>query len=80
MALGGDARGNAVVVAGCDLPQDSAPGPGTGAGGARGGGYPWMADERIHAFTGGQPDSLDELRARFRRQAEGHSPDAPRVG
>ncbi len=37
--------------------------------------YPWLSDERIHAFTGGEPDSLDELRARFRRQAEGHSPD-----
>ncbi|GLY18114.1 GNAT family N-acetyltransferase [Kineosporia rhizophila] len=37
--------------------------------------YPWMSDERIHAFTGGRPGSLDELRERFRRQAEGHSPD-----
>jgi RimJ/RimL family protein N-acetyltransferase len=37
--------------------------------------FRWMADERIHSFTGGRPDSLDELRARFRRQAEGHSPD-----
>ncbi|GAB6903609.1 GNAT family N-acetyltransferase [Kineosporia succinea] len=37
--------------------------------------YPWLSDERIHAFTGGAPASLDELRAQFRRQAEGHSPD-----
>ncbi|GAA3623812.1 GNAT family N-acetyltransferase [Kineosporia mesophila] len=37
--------------------------------------YPWLSDERIHAFTGGSPASLDELKARFRRQAEGQSPD-----
>ena len=37
--------------------------------------YPWLSDGRVHAFTGGRPDSLDELRDRFRQQAGGRSPD-----
>ncbi|MBT0770800.1 GNAT family N-acetyltransferase [Kineosporia sp. J2-2] len=37
--------------------------------------YPWMSDDRIHAFTGGKPASLEDLRTRFARQAEGHAPD-----
>jgi RimJ/RimL family protein N-acetyltransferase len=37
--------------------------------------HPWLSDDRIHAFTGGTPPSLEELRARFARQAAGHSPD-----
>nr|WP_269329082.1 GNAT family N-acetyltransferase [Kineosporia babensis] len=37
--------------------------------------YPWLSDRRIHAFTGGEPDTLEQLQAKFRRRAEGHSPD-----
>lgn len=36
---------------------------------------PLLADERLYAFTGGQPPTLDELRARYVRQAAGRSPD-----
>jgi RimJ/RimL family protein N-acetyltransferase len=36
---------------------------------------PVLADPALHAFTGGQPVSEDELRARFARQAAGRSPD-----
>jgi RimJ/RimL family protein N-acetyltransferase len=36
---------------------------------------PLLADRALHAFTGGQPADEDELRARFARQAAGHSPD-----
>ena len=36
---------------------------------------PVLADPALHAFTGGQPADEDELRARFARQAAGHSPD-----
>jgi len=34
-----------------------------------------FADPRLHTWTGGQPASLDELRARYRRQSAGQSPD-----
>jgi RimJ/RimL family protein N-acetyltransferase len=36
---------------------------------------PLLADERLYTFTGGRPPSLDELRARYARQAAGRSPD-----
>jgi RimJ/RimL family protein N-acetyltransferase len=36
---------------------------------------PLLADERLYAFTGGRPPTLDELRARYARQAAGRSPD-----
>jgi RimJ/RimL family protein N-acetyltransferase len=35
---------------------------------------PVLADPALHAFTGDEPASEDELRARFTRQAVGHSP------
>ena len=34
-----------------------------------------LGDERLYAFTGGQPPTLDELRARYRRLAVGRSAD-----
>lgn len=34
-----------------------------------------LGDERLYAFIGGQPPTLDELRARYRRLAVGHSAD-----
>ncbi|MGZ4172154.1 MAG: GNAT family N-acetyltransferase [Solirubrobacteraceae bacterium] len=34
-----------------------------------------LADERLYAFTGGEPPTLHELRARYARQATGRSPD-----
>jgi RimJ/RimL family protein N-acetyltransferase len=34
-----------------------------------------LDDVRLHAFTGGSPHSLEELRARYRVQALGQSPD-----
>jgi RimJ/RimL family protein N-acetyltransferase len=36
---------------------------------------PLMADLRLYAFTGGIPPTLEELRARYERQATGRSPD-----
>jgi RimJ/RimL family protein N-acetyltransferase len=36
---------------------------------------PVLADPALHAFTGGVPADEDDLRARFTRQAVGHSPD-----
>ena len=36
---------------------------------------PVLHDIALHRFIGGEPDSADELRARFERQAVGHSPD-----
>jgi RimJ/RimL family protein N-acetyltransferase len=36
---------------------------------------PLLADERLYTFTGGRPPTLDELRARYARQAAGRSPD-----
>jgi RimJ/RimL family protein N-acetyltransferase len=36
---------------------------------------PVLDDPALHAFTGGEPASETELRARFNRQAEGQSPD-----
>jgi RimJ/RimL family protein N-acetyltransferase len=36
---------------------------------------PVLDDLALHAFIGGAPASEAELRARFTRQAEGHSPD-----
>ena len=36
---------------------------------------PLLADAALHEFTGGRPDSLDELRRRYARQACGRSPD-----
>jgi RimJ/RimL family protein N-acetyltransferase len=37
-----------------------------------------LADPALHAFTGGQPASEAELRARYARQAAGRSPDGTR--
>jgi RimJ/RimL family protein N-acetyltransferase len=34
-----------------------------------------LGDDRLHAFTGGQPLSVDALRHRYRRLALGRSPD-----
>ena len=34
-----------------------------------------LGDQRLYAFTGGQPPTLDELRARYRRLAVGRSAD-----
>ena len=36
---------------------------------------PVLADEELHEFIGGRPESVDELRARYRRQARGVSDD-----
>jgi RimJ/RimL family protein N-acetyltransferase len=36
---------------------------------------PLLADEALHRFTGGRPDSPAELRARYARLVVGHSPD-----
>ena len=36
---------------------------------------PLVADEALHAFTGGRPDTPEELRHRYARQAGGRSPD-----
>jgi RimJ/RimL family protein N-acetyltransferase len=36
---------------------------------------PLLDDISLHRFTGGQPDSAEELRARLERQAVGQSPD-----
>lgn len=36
---------------------------------------PVLDDERMYAFTGGQPPTLDQLRDRCRRLAVGRSPD-----
>lgn len=36
---------------------------------------PLLEDPRLYAFTGGDPPTLDELRARYERQAAGRSPD-----
>ncbi|MEW2619818.1 GNAT family N-acetyltransferase [Streptomyces sp. NPDC048106] len=32
-------------------------------------------DVRLHRWTGGAPDTLEQLDARYRRQSAGHSPD-----
>ena len=34
-----------------------------------------LGDERLHAFTGGRPPNLAELRARYARLVAGRSPD-----
>jgi RimJ/RimL family protein N-acetyltransferase len=36
---------------------------------------PVLADEALHQFIGGRPESVDELRTRYRRQARGVSDD-----
>jgi RimJ/RimL family protein N-acetyltransferase len=36
---------------------------------------PLLADRGLYAFTGGEPPTLAELRARYARQAAGRSPD-----
>lgn len=36
---------------------------------------PLLDDPGLHAFTGGRPAGLAELRERYRRQVAGHSPD-----
>lgn len=36
---------------------------------------PLLADATLYAFTGGQPPTLAELRARYQRQVSGRSPD-----
>jgi RimJ/RimL family protein N-acetyltransferase len=40
--------------------------------------FPLLDDARLHSWTGGTPPSRTELRARFRRQAAGRSPDGTR--
>jgi RimJ/RimL family protein N-acetyltransferase len=37
--------------------------------------HPVFDDQRLHTFTGGSPATLDELRARYTRQAVGRSAD-----
>jgi RimJ/RimL family protein N-acetyltransferase len=37
--------------------------------------YPVLDDERLHAFTGGRPDTLEEVRARLRAWSSERSPD-----
>jgi hypothetical protein len=37
---------------------------------------PVLSGAALYAFTGGSPPGLGELRARYTRQAAGHSPDA----
>lgn len=37
---------------------------------------PLLDDDRLHAFTGGRPATLHELRERYARQLVGHSADA----
>ena len=37
--------------------------------------FPVLDDERLHAFTGGRPDTLEELRARLRAWSSERSPD-----
>ena len=37
-----------------------------------------LDDARLHTWTGGEPASLQELEARYRRQASGQSPDGTR--
>lgn len=34
-----------------------------------------LDDSRLHTYTGGRPSTLEELRARYQRQAVGRSPD-----
>jgi RimJ/RimL family protein N-acetyltransferase len=34
-----------------------------------------LDDQALHTFTGGQPDTIDQLRRRFQRQVVGHSSD-----
>ena len=34
-----------------------------------------LSDPALYEFTGGEPPTLDELRARYERQLVGHSPD-----
>lgn len=36
---------------------------------------PLLDDARLHAFTGGRPATVEELRTRYARQSVGHSPD-----
>jgi RimJ/RimL family protein N-acetyltransferase len=36
---------------------------------------PLLDDAALHAYTGGRPATVEELRARFARQAAGRSPD-----
>ena len=37
--------------------------------------FPMLDDERLHAFTGGRPDTIEELRARLAAWATERSPD-----
>ncbi|MGW4300488.1 GNAT family N-acetyltransferase [Streptomyces sp. NPDC004646] len=37
--------------------------------------FAFLDDARLHTWTGGTPDTLAELEARYARQAAGHSPD-----
>jgi len=37
--------------------------------------FPVLDDERLHAFTGGRPDTIEELRARLGAWASERSPD-----
>jgi RimJ/RimL family protein N-acetyltransferase len=37
--------------------------------------FPVLDDERLHAFTGGRPDTFEELRARLRAWSSERSPD-----
>jgi RimJ/RimL family protein N-acetyltransferase len=37
--------------------------------------FPILTDRGLYEYTGGKPPSLGQLRARYARQAAGHSPD-----
>ncbi|MDH4113115.1 MAG: GNAT family N-acetyltransferase [Actinomycetota bacterium] len=37
--------------------------------------FPVLDDDRLHEFTGGQPDTIEQLRARLERWAAERSPD-----
>ena len=41
---------------------------------------PVLDDPALHAFTGGAPESEEQLHARYTRQAAGQSPDGARAG
>ncbi|MGZ8598060.1 MAG: GNAT family N-acetyltransferase [Actinomycetota bacterium] len=42
--------------------------------------FPVLDDERMHAFTGGRPDTIEELRARLAGWATERSPDGQEAG
>ncbi|MEO6881138.1 MAG: hypothetical protein ABI181_09360 [Mycobacteriaceae bacterium] len=40
---------------------------------------PLLEDVRLHHFTGGSPDTVPQLRARYEKQVGGRSPDGAQV-